>query len=63
LPYINPVINETCKQAQFKRLENQSKASKISLNQAIAQTRFILENSGKDRTAKHLSGPQKIVSR
>jgi hypothetical protein len=33
-----------------------SKASKITLNQAIAQTKYIMEKSAKDKTARHLSG-------
>jgi type II secretory pathway component PulC len=56
---VKPVINQACEQAYLKRLDNQSKASRITLNQAIAQTRFILENSGQDKTVKHFSGQHK----
>jgi len=63
MAYIKPVINSTCKQAQSKRLESQSRASKITLKQAIAQTRFILEHTGNDKTEKPLSGQRKTRSR
>lgn len=49
MAYIKPVINEACKQAQARRLESQTSCSKITLEQAIAQTRFILEHTGDDK--------------
>lgn len=63
MAYIKPVINAACKQAQSKRLDSQSKVSRITLDQAIAQTRFILEHAGSDRTAKPLSGQRKTINR
>ncbi len=52
MDYIKPVINEACKQAQSKRLNSQSKVSQITLKQAIAQTKFILEHTGERRNYK-----------
>lgn len=63
MAYIKPVINAACKEAQSKRLDSQSRVSRITLNQAIAQTRFILEHTVSDRTAKPLSGQRKTRSR
>lgn len=45
---VKPVINEYCRQAQLKELENQRNVSKITLERAIAQTRFILSQWDKD---------------
>lgn len=63
MAYIKPIINAACKQAQSKRLDSQSRASKITLDQAIAQTRFILEQTVSDKTAKPLNGQRKTKNR
>jgi hypothetical protein len=41
MSYVEPVINDACKEAQTRRLESQSKASRITVDQAIAQTKSI----------------------
>lgn len=63
MAYIKPVINAACKRAQLKRLDSQSKVSKITLNQAITQTQFILEHAGSDRIAKLSSGRRKTANK
>lgn len=63
MSYIKPVINAACKQAQSKRLESQSKTSKITLDRAIKQTQFILEQTGNNKIAKQSNGRRKTASR
>jgi hypothetical protein len=49
MAYVQPVINEACRKAQLRRLANQSKATKITLEQAIAQCKDVLEKGAEER--------------